>query len=70
MKVKVLKEFHDKKENITRKPGDVFTCSKERYEEIEKTLKLYCVQCQWIEVVEDGPSIKASKKSAGNNDRQ
>ena len=49
MKVKVLKEFHDKKENITRKPGDVFTCSKERYEEIEKTLKLYCVQCQWIE---------------------
>ena len=69
MKIKVLKEFHDKKENITRKPGDVFTCSKERYGEIEKTLKLYCVQCQSIEVVEDGPSIKASQESARDNDK-
>lgn len=69
MKIRVLKEFYDKKENITRNPGDVFTCSKERYEEIENKLKLFCVQCKWIEVVEDGASTKASKKSARNNDK-
>lgn len=69
MKVKVLKQFYDKKENITRSPGDVFTCSKERAEEIKNKLKLYCTQCQWIEVVEDGRSSKASKKPTRDNDK-
>lgn len=70
MKVRVLKEFYDKKEDITRKPGDVFTCSQERFEEIEAGLKLYCVQCKWIEVVEDGSSPKASKKPTGDNNKR
>lgn len=34
MKVIVLKPFVDKKEGVTRKPGDTFIASKERYKEI------------------------------------
>ena len=37
MQVKVLKPFIDKKEGVTRKLGDTFTVSKERYEEINST---------------------------------
>ncbi len=37
MKARVLKPFIDKKEGVTRKPGDTFTLSKERYEEINST---------------------------------
>ena len=37
MKVKVIKPFIDKKEGVTRKTGDTFTVSKERYEEINST---------------------------------
>ena len=37
MKVKVIKPFVDKKEGVTRKLGDTFTVSKERYEEINST---------------------------------
>lgn len=34
MKVKVLKTFRDKETNELRKTGDVFTCTKKRYNEI------------------------------------
>lgn len=34
MKVKVLKVFRDKETNELRKPGDEFTCTKKRYNEI------------------------------------
>lgn len=34
MRVIALREFNDKKENAKRREGDVFTVSKERYEEI------------------------------------
>ena len=37
MKDKVLKPFIDKKEGVTRKLGDTFTVSKERFEEINST---------------------------------
>lgn len=37
MKAKVIKPFIDKKEGVTRKLGDTFTVSKERYEEINST---------------------------------
>lgn len=37
MKVKTLKPFHDKKEGVTRKPGDTFDVSEERYNEINST---------------------------------
>jgi hypothetical protein len=37
MKAKALKPFVDKKEGVTRKLGDTFTLSKERFEEINST---------------------------------
>jgi hypothetical protein len=37
MKARVLKPFIDKKEGVTRKPGDTFVLSKERFEEINST---------------------------------
>lgn len=37
MKVKVLKQFRDKKEEADRKVGDEFIVSKERFEEINST---------------------------------
>lgn len=37
MKAKVLKPFVDKKEGVTRKLGDIFTLSAERFEEINST---------------------------------
>jgi hypothetical protein len=38
MKARVLKPFADKTEGVTRKTGDTFTLSKERYEEINSTI--------------------------------
>lgn len=37
MKVQVIKEFIDKKENAIRKIDEVFDVSKERFEEINKS---------------------------------
>ena len=37
MKAKALKPFIDKKEGVTRKLGDTFTVSAERYKEINST---------------------------------
>ena len=37
MKARALKPFIDKKEGVTRKTGDTFVLSKERYEEINST---------------------------------
>lgn len=37
MQVKAIKPFIDKEEGVTRKPGDTFTLSKERYKEINST---------------------------------
>ena len=34
MKVIVTKKFHDKKADQIRNVGDIFTCSKHRYDEI------------------------------------
>ncbi len=41
MKVQVLQKFYDKKEGQMREVGDVFICSKTRYQEIVKGLKDY-----------------------------
>lgn len=40
MKIKALKPFHDRKEGVTRKPGDTFVVSKERYKELNSTFEL------------------------------
>ena len=40
MKAIVLKPFVDKKEGVTRKPGDTFFVSKERYKKLNSTFKL------------------------------
>lgn len=37
MKVLVVKEFRDNKEGVVRKKGDTFSCTKERFEEINNT---------------------------------
>lgn len=37
MKVKAIKRFNDKKEGVTRKTGDTFIVSKERFKEINST---------------------------------
>lgn len=37
MKVKTLRSFNDLKEKVLRKTGEVFECSKERYEQIMAT---------------------------------
>ena len=37
MKVRVLRHFKDKKEGVSRKPGDTFIVSKERFKEINST---------------------------------
>lgn len=64
MKIKVLKEFYDKKEGVMRYVGDTFIVSQERYREIYENLKAYCSQCHWIEEVkEDGHSTKVSKNT-------
>lgn len=41
MKVKVLEKFKDLKENVIRNPGDEFTLTKDRFEEINKKLPGY-----------------------------
>lgn len=38
MKVKVLEKFKDLKENTLRNPGDEFTLTKDRFEEINKKI--------------------------------
>jgi len=40
MKVKVIERFKDSKEGVTRKPGDTFIVSKERYKKLNSTFKL------------------------------
>lgn len=62
MKIKVLKEFKDLKENILRKPGDIFVASKDRYREISEELSRYCSQCKWIEEVEDTSEVEETSE--------
>lgn len=67
MKIKVLKDFYDKRESVMRKVGDTFIVNQERYKEIYVNLKAHCSQCKWIEEVkEDGHSTKTSKNSTGD----
>lgn len=48
MKVKVLKHFRDRQEDVIRNPGEIFTVTKKRFSEIDKGLPGYVK-----EVVED-----------------
>lgn len=70
MKIKVLKEFYDKKEGVMRYVGDTFIVNQERYREIYENLKAHCSQCHWIEEVkevkDDGRSTKISKNTTRN----
>ncbi len=47
MKARTLKPFNDLKEGVTRNVGEVFRCSKERFEEIDTKIPGY------IEAVEE-----------------
>lgn len=57
MKVKVLEKFKDLKENTLRNPGDEFTLTKDRFEEINKKLPGY---------IEEIKEIKKSKSKKGD----
>ena len=56
MKAIVLRPFVDKKEGVTRKPGDTFIVSKERYKELNSVLKLVA------EVAEETKPKSTTKK--------
>lgn len=58
MKVKVIKTFIDKIENITRKKGDVFTISKERFDEINSSKF-----GKFVEEVEEKPKVGGKNAS-------
>lgn len=49
MKIKVLKEFKDLAENKLRKVGDEFEVTKERFEEIDTTLREKYKDIKWVE---------------------
>lgn len=54
MKVRViLGPFDDYKEKTRRKVGDVFICSKERFQEINKVLKSKTKKGPWIEEIKE-----------------
>ncbi len=53
MKVKTLKKFRDLKDNVIREEGDLFICSKERFEEINKTLIDNWGKGPWLEEVKE-----------------
>lgn len=53
MKVKTLKKFRDLKDNVIREEGDLFICSKERFEEINKALIANWGKGPWLEEVKE-----------------
>lgn len=60
MKVEALIEFNDYKENVTRRIGEEFVISKERFDEITLTSKNYGNGKPWIKTIEE-PKQKATK---------
>ena len=46
MKVKALREFNDQKAKTKRRPGDVFTVSKARYDEIMAYMPDLIAECE------------------------
>ena len=61
MKIKVIKDFSDKKEkNVLRKAGDDFIASKERFEEMTNNFKNLGLDPK--DYIEEIKEVKASKK--------
>lgn len=58
MKVKTIKPFRDKKEGVTRKPGDTFIVPEERYNEINSTQFGTLVEA----VAEEAATLESRKK--------
>lgn len=65
MKIKVLKEFKDLAENKLRKVGDEFEVTKERFEEIDTTLREKYKDIKWVEEVKETPK-PTKKKTKGS----
>lgn len=65
MKIKVLKEFKDLAENKLRKVGDEFEVTKERFEEIDTTLREKYKDIKWVEEVKKTPK-PTNKKTKGS----
>lgn len=60
MKVEALIEFNDYEENVTRRIGEEFIISKERYDEITLASKNYGNGKPWIKIIEE-PKQKVTK---------
>lgn len=61
MKVKVLKVFRDKKEDIIRKKDEIFECSRERFEEI------YNKDRNLVEPIEGTEKLKEDTKEGSGS---
>lgn len=61
MKAKVIKNFRDLKEDISRQTGDVFVLNKDRYEEITKKLPGFIEEVEEVQEVEEKPKKKTKR---------
>ena len=53
MKAKVLKKFKDRETGKIRKPGEVFTLTRKRFDEIGKTLEMVTNTKGWLEEIKE-----------------
>lgn len=53
MKAKVLKKFKDRETGKIRKPGEVFTLTRKRFDEIGKTLEMATNTKGWLEEIKE-----------------
>ena len=53
MKAKVLKKFKDRETGKIRKPGEVFTLTRKRFDEIGKTLEMVTNTGNWLEEIKE-----------------
>ena len=63
MKVKVLKKFRDLKEDTLRNPGDEFTLTKDRFQEINKKLPGFLEEIKQEDKQEDKQENKEEDKT-------
>lgn len=57
MKVRALRTFFDKSENVSRRVGEVFEVTAERYKQVKSALP------EWIEAVDAEPTDAKTKKA-------
>lgn len=68
-KIKVLKKFYDKREEVERNEGDVFEATNERFYEIVGGLYSYDPNQKWIEEIEKEGKQKGESKNVDEEDK-